>query len=176
MQYFIGIVPPDEYLERVVAFQKRWLSNGLPNVVEPHVTVKAQSGLTLDMAWLEKVKVVCSSFSKFQLALSEPALFGNQVIFLSVQSNELLELHKKLVNVVTPSKELMQRYAELDLFTPHLTLGQTYWGMKESEILEMKSEAGDVLAPFPTFTVSYVRVYKEVKPNKYQLYEDIKLA
>jgi 2'-5' RNA ligase len=176
MQYFIGIVPPDEYLERVVAFQKRWLSNGLPNVVEPHVTVKAQSGLTLDMAWLGKVKVIRSSFSKFQLALSEPALFGNQVIFLSVQSNELLELHKKLVNVVTPSKELMQRYVELDLFTPHLTLGQTYWGMKESEILEMKSEAGDVLAPFPTFTVSYVRVYKEVQPNKYQLYEDIKLA
>ncbi|MDQ0888218.1 2'-5' RNA ligase [Paenibacillus sp. V4I9] len=176
MQYFIGIVPPDEYLERVVAFQKRWLSNGLPNVVEPHVTVKAQSGLTLDMAWLEKVKVVCSSFSKFHLSLSEPALFGNQVIFLSVQSNELLELHKKLVNVVAPSNELMQHYAELDLYTPHLTLGQTYWGMKESEILEMKSEAGYVLAPFPTFTVSYVRVYKEVQPNKYHLYEDIKLA
>lgn len=127
MQYFIGIVPPEEYLEQLVAFQKRWLSNGLPNVVEPHVTVKAQSGLNLDMAWLEKIKVVCSSFSKFQLSLSEPALFGNQVIFLSVQSNELLELHKKLVNVVT-------------------------------------------------FTVSYVRVYKEVQPNKYQMYEDIKLA
>lgn len=53
MQYFIGIVPPDEYLERIVSFQKRWSSNGLPDVVEPHVTVKAQSGLTLDMAWLE---------------------------------------------------------------------------------------------------------------------------
>lgn len=176
MQYFIGIVPPDEYLERVVSFQKSWSSNGLPDVVEPHVTVKAQSGLTLDMAWLEKVKVICSSFSNFQLSLSEPALFGNEVIFLSVQSKELLELHKKLVNAVTPSKEQMQRYSELDLFTPHLTLGQTYWGMNQSEIAEMKSEAGYVLAPFPTFTVSYVRVYKEVQANNYQLYEDIQLA
>lgn len=48
--------------------------------------------------------------------------------------------------------------------------------LERVELLEMKSEAGYVFAPFPTFTVSYVRVYKEVQPNKYQLYEDIKLA
>jgi hypothetical protein len=81
-----------------------------------------------------------------------------------------------LVNEVSPSKELIQRYSELDLYTPHLTLGQTYWGMKESEIAEMKSEAGIALAPFPTFTASYVRVYKEVQPDKYHPVEDIRLA
>jgi hypothetical protein len=54
MQYFVGVVPPEEYLKRVVAFQKRWTTNRLPEVVEPHMTVKAQDGLTEDMNWLNK--------------------------------------------------------------------------------------------------------------------------
>lgn len=176
MQYFIGIVPPCDYLERLAAFQKRWPSNGVSAVAQPHVTVKAQGGLTPDMAWLDRVKEACSSISSFPLSLSEPALFGKEVLFLSVRSNELLELHKKLVSAVSPSTELIQRYFEMDLYSPHLTLGQMHWGMKESEIDEMKAEAGIALAPYPTFTVSYVRVYKEVQPDTYQPFEDIRLA
>ena len=41
--YFIGIAPPAEYLERVEHFQRKWM-NFL--FVEPHVTLKAQGGLT----------------------------------------------------------------------------------------------------------------------------------
>lgn len=176
MQYFIGIVPPDEYKEQVASFRNQWASNRLRDVVEPHITVKAQSGLTEDMRWLENVRITCSSFQSFQLTISEPATFGTAVTFLSVESKEIYDLHKLLVVTVSPSPELIKRYLELDRYHPHLTLGQTYWGMTETEIEEMKLAAKDALALFPTFDVKYVRIYKEVKPNVYVPFEDIHLA
>ncbi|WP_442599798.1 2'-5' RNA ligase family protein [Neobacillus sp. D3-1R] len=176
MQYFIGIVPPNEYKEQISSFRNRWDNNRLKEVVEPHITVKAQGGLTEDMTWLKRVREVCSSVQSFQLSLTEPATFGTAVIFLGVQSKEIYELHKLLVDTVSPLPELVERYFELDNFHPHLTLGQTYWGMKESEIEEMKLTSKNALAPFPTFNVTYIRVYKEIEPNKYVKFEDIQLA
>lgn len=175
MQYFIGIVPPDDYKEKTASFRDRWASNRLRYVVEPHITVKAQSGLTEDMIWLENIKIKCSSFKSFQLTLSEPATFGTAVAFLSVESKEIYDLHKLLVETVSPSAELIERYLELDRYHPHLTLGQTYWGMTETEIKEMKIAARDDLAPFPTFDVNHVRVYREVETNVYVPFEDIPL-
>lgn len=40
----------------------------------------------------------------------------------------------------------------------------------------MKFDTGKALSPYPTFTVTHVRVYKEVEPDKYVPYEDIRLA
>lgn len=176
MQYFIGIVPPDDYKEQIVSFRNRWASNRLTDVVEPHITIKAQGGLTEDLGWLENVREICSSVQGFQISLSEPATFGTAVIFLSVESKEIYDLHKRLVYTVSPSPELIKRFLELDRFHPHLTLGQTHWGMKESEIEEMKLATRNALAPFPTFNVRYIRVYKEIEPNKYVPFEDIQLA
>ena len=175
MQFFIGIVPPDEYKQLIVAFRNRWSSNGLREVVEPHVTVKAQSGLTTDLSWLNKVKETCSLFPSFQLSLAEPSSYGTAVTFLSVESKDIYDLHKRLVEAVSPLPELVLFY-ELDGFHPHLTLGQTLFGMETSEVEEMKEAAKHSLAPFPTFDVTYVRVYKEIEPNKYVPFEDIQLA
>lgn len=176
MQFFIGIVPPDEYKQQIVAFRNRWSSNGLRNLVEPHITVKAQSGLTEDLEWIANVKETISTFPCFQISLLEPATFGKAVVFLSVDSREIFNLHQRLMDAVSPPPELIKRYLELDRFHPHLTLGQTRWGMAESEIEEMKVEARNALAPFPIFTVEYIRVYKEIESNKYVQFEDIRLA
>jgi len=176
MQYFIGVVPPDEYQRRIVAFQKRWSNNRLYEVVEPHITVKAQGGLTLDLDWLDRVKDVCESVPCFRLFLTEPQLFGNEVLYLGTKSQEVVELHRRLVNAVSPVPELIQQYFELELYTPHLTLGQTYWGMTESELEEMRYEARTDLMPFPTFVVTFVRIYREMEPNKYEPFKDIQLS
>lgn len=167
MQYFLGIVPPNEYKEQIIRFQNRWPSNRILDVVEPHVTVKAQGGLNQDMVWMDKIKEVCSSFSPFQLSLSDTASFGNSVVYISVQSDMIFELHRRLVEAVMPSQELIERYFELDSYAPHLTLGQTSWGMNETELEEMKFDSSKALSPYPTFTVTHVRVYKEVEPDKY---------
>jgi len=174
--FFIGIVPPDDVKRRIEAFRNRWESNRLREVVEPHITVKAQSGLTGDLAWLDKVRNVCSSFRSFRVSLGEPATYGTSVAYLSVRSAEICELHRSLMEAVSPPPELLKIYYELDRYHPHLTLGQTHWGMSESEIVEMAAEARRALAPYPSFDVAFVRVYKEIGPDRYAPFEDIRLA
>jgi 2'-5' RNA ligase superfamily len=79
-------------------------------VFEPHITVKAQSGLTADLAWLNKVKETCSSFPCFKLSIAEPSSFGSAVAFLSVESKDIYDLHKRLMEAVSPSPELDLSY------------------------------------------------------------------
>ncbi|KQY94739.1 2'-5' RNA ligase [Paenibacillus sp. Root52] len=176
MQYFIAIVPPDDYKDQITSFRNRWEHHRLNEVAEPHITVKAQGGLTADLTWLDKVKVLCSSVQRFQLTFIEPSAFGKEVVFLGVRSKEIYEFHRLLVGTVAPPSELIKQYFELDEFHPHLTLGQTHWGMQESEVEEMKLTSKHALAPFPTFMVTHVRVYQEVEPNRYAPFEDIPLT
>ena len=144
--------------------------------MEPHITVKAQGGLTGDLHWLECVRQTCSFIQSFQLSLSEPGSFGSAVTFLSVESSSVTGLHRRLVNAISPSQDLLDRYFEMDKYHPHLTLGQTCWGLNETEIDEMKRLAMNQLAPYPTFNVNFVRVYKEIEPNKYVPFVDIQLG
>jgi 2'-5' RNA ligase len=69
MQYFIGIVPPEDYKNKLITFQKQWSNNSLVDVVEPHITLKAQGGLTLDKNWINDVKAVCDRCSSFEVTL-----------------------------------------------------------------------------------------------------------
>jgi 2'-5' RNA ligase len=176
VRYFIGIVPPDDYKKRIERFRNRWASNRTGEVAEPHITVKAQGGLTEDLAWLDRVREVCASFPRFQLSLGEPETYGEAVAYLDVRSDEIHELHRRLLNAVSPPPELIRLHYEGELYDPHLTLGQTHWGMSGPEIMEMKREARTALAPWPVFPVAFVRVYKEIEPDKYVPFEDIPLA
>jgi len=123
MKYIIGITLPDDYKEKIVAFRDRWSSNCLKDVVEPHITVKAQGGLTVDLHWLESVRQTCSLIQSFQLSLSEPGTFGSAVTFLSVEMSNIIDLHRRLVHAISPSQELLARYFEIDKYHPHMTLG-----------------------------------------------------
>ena len=176
MRYFIGIVPPDDDKKRIERFRNRWASNRTGEVAEPHITVKEQGGLTEDLAWLDRVREECASFPRFQLSLGEPETFGEAVVFLRVRSDEIHELHRRLLDAVSPAPELIKRYFEGEYYHPHLTLGQTHWGMSGPEILEMMREARTALPPWPVFSVTFVRVYKEIEPDKYVPFEDIPLA
>ena len=174
MDYFIGIVPPPEYGKQIMAFQRKWLSNRLPDIVEPHITVKSQAGLDEDMIWLDSIRKVCNLFKGFSLTLTKPNSFGEVVVYIGVESPEIYKLHSKLVEAVSPDPEISDRYFELDRFTPHLTLGLTELGMSEVQLREMKDSAERTLHRIPTFKVEFVRVYEFKKSGYYKL-EDIKL-
>lgn len=77
------------------------------------------------------------------------------------------------MDAVSPPPELIDSNIELDNFIPHLTLGQTKWGMNEAEIIEMKLAAREALPSFPSFDVTFVRLF-DIKTNV--PLEDIKLA
>ena len=176
MQYFVGIVPPKDYKERIVEFQKRWQSNRTWEVAEPHITVKAQSGLGDDLRWLESIKRTCASFPRFTVSIDQPETFGEAVAYLSVESSEIHDFHERLVEAVSPPPEVMKQYMEMERFIPHLTLGQTHWGMSSEEISEMRAFASMTLFPFPTFSVDFIRVFQEIEKNTYIPFKDIVLA
>ncbi|GGI13936.1 2'-5' RNA ligase family protein [Gottfriedia solisilvae] len=175
MQYFIGIVPPEDIKKRILKFQQQWGNNDLFNVVEPHITVKAQGGLTSDKDWLTKVKIVSKSFSSFHVSLNEPKYFGESVLYLSVDSENIDELHREIVNVVAPEHNLIKKYMELEDYVPHLTLGQTNFGLTSKELKDIGDNAVRELSPYPTFEVNFIRVYQEVEANKYIKHLDIPL-
>ncbi|WP_369793253.1 2'-5' RNA ligase family protein [Halobacillus sp. BBL2006] len=134
MKYFIGIVPAEDYKIKVIEFQKKWKNHWITDVVEPHITLKAQGGLTADKEWLNKVEEVCHDFKPFQIQLDKPMFFGEEVLYLSANSEELYKLHRDMVREISPSKELVQSYFELDDFVPHMTLGKTSYGLTKQEL------------------------------------------
>nr|WP_174612755.1 2'-5' RNA ligase family protein [Virgibacillus ihumii] len=175
MQYFIGVVPPDEYLSRIKQFRQRWRNNSIDEVVEPHITLKAQGGLTEDTRWFEPVKLVCKNFRPFQLSLNEPRFFAEGILYLSAKSEALYKLHRQLVEEISPPGDDIKKYFELDDFVPHLTLGKTNYGLTRQDLQVMAASAIEELNPFPTFDVNFVRVYQEVD-NQYRKLEDIRLG
>jgi 2'-5' RNA ligase len=175
LQYFIGIVPSDEYKKKIIEFQQKWANHLIAAAVEPHITLKAQGGLTPDKGWISKVKNVCKNFHPFNISVSKPMLFGEDILYLSASSEELDKLHNSIVQVISPSDDLIKKYFELDNFTPHMTLGKTFYGLSKQELKDMAKLAEVELSPYPIFEVNFIRIYQEVELGRYTTYLDIPL-
>ncbi|MGD6831229.1 2'-5' RNA ligase family protein [Sutcliffiella halmapala] len=180
LKYFIGIVPPEECLKQIEQFQKRWVHH---LGVEPHITLKAQGGLTSDKKWIDKVQKVCENFQPFKVSLDKPRYFGDNILYLSVNSNELVNLHYKIVQVISPSNDLIKQYFELDNFVPHLTLGKEQYGgnissgLTKQALKEMEKIAEKELMPYPNFDVNFIRIYEfNVEKKRYEKYLDVSLG
>lgn len=163
VEYFIGIVPPVECRKRIRHFRERWHS-ARHVVTEPHITVKAQGGLTEDLAW---VRHVCSAIDPFAVTLEEPRGFGETVVYLNVYAPGLMTVHKRLVETMSLSVETLQHYFEGDLYVPHLTLGQSAWGMTQGELREMYRQARVELASLGTFTAFGLQIFRGLEPGGY---------
>jgi 2'-5' RNA ligase len=179
VQYFLGIVPPSAFLERLQRFDQQWSTSTLRALVDPHITVKAQGGLTPDLAWLKTVEAVCAGTKPFEVQLGAPDMFGDRVLFLSVASPGTYALHRWLVKAVQPSAADIERYMEAeDIWHAHLTLGIQGFGLTAEELLQMKETAAQELAPFPSFTVEFIRVYRlsEAPCARYEKLIDLPLG
>lgn len=175
MEYALGIIPPTPYRQRIAAFQRRWPGNPTPEVVEPHITVKAPGGLTPDLAWMDPVTAVCRAFPPFTMAVTGPAFFGADVVYLGIAAPSVHGLHRRLLEVIAPGRAGIERYFEGDDYVPHITLGQTGTGMTAAELQDMGYAADEVLQPFPTFDVTGVRIYQGMD-GRYTPFRDVPLA
>lgn len=172
--YFIGIVPPEEEFEKIEGFRGDWL---MKMTSESHVTLKAQPGLTSDERWIDQVKDLCRTVKPFSVSLGPPAYFNEDILYLSVQSEPLVFLHKKLVHLLTPSQALSTQYFELDDFVPHLTLAKQQYGYSKEELTEIEKAAEKTLLPYPTFQATFIRIYRLTQgQQQYERYVDIKLG
>jgi 2'-5' RNA ligase len=171
MQYFIGVIPPKEIQDRIINFQQRFFNK---KVVEPHITIKAQSGLTEDKVWLEKVENYLKQQPSFKIELKGLLQFGDDILFFRVLSDGIEKIHKDLVDIVNPSKELREKYFENQKYKPHLTLAETRWGISKNELVSIKLKAEQELNNLPSFNVDFARVYVKSEPNaQYEKLMDI---
>ncbi len=171
----MGIVPPEEYKEKIISFQRKWNKHLLCELAEPHITVKTQAGLTSDERWLEKAEEYTAQCPAFSVRLCEPEWFGKNVVYLSVKGRFLYDLHNNWVDIIFPDPKLSHRYFEKEHYIPHLTLGQTVHGLTEKELLEMEIKAEHLLHPYPAFVAEYIRVYKQKEDGRYRKYTDLPL-
>ncbi|WP_371932718.1 2'-5' RNA ligase family protein [Bacillus carboniphilus] len=78
------------------------------------------------------------------MSLNKPKYFGDNILYLSVNSNNLPKLHQEIVQEISPSEDLIKQYFELDAFIPHLTLGIEQYGgnistgLSKKELKEME--------------------------------------
>ncbi|AIF45275.1 hypothetical protein [Virgibacillus sp. SK37] len=49
MQYFIGIVPTEEYKMKLIGFRNKWENNSIGEVVEPHMTIARLANLHINL-------------------------------------------------------------------------------------------------------------------------------
>ncbi|QHJ69141.1 2'-5' RNA ligase family protein [Planococcus halotolerans] len=176
MQYFIGVVPPESELEKLKEFRNQWPANRIDDLVEPHITLKAQGGLSADESWLENIKEAAAGFPGFPVQLGEPRFFGEDILYLSMDSPELQELHETLVKAAGATPEQIEQYFELDLFVAHLTLAKTAYGLSREELKEMAAAASKELAPYPAFTIESIRIYRKSDGQQgYVKYMDVPL-
>ncbi|MBU9674480.1 2'-5' RNA ligase family protein [Planococcus sp. CP5-4] len=172
MQYFIGISPPADYTNQVSQFRKQWPDNRIDEIVEPHITLKAQGGLTPDESWLENVRKACEKTNRFRATIGGTAFFGEEILYLQVESQGLKKLHERLVELIEPTDEMIAQYFELDQFIPHLTLAKTSYGLSAQQLKEMAQLASEALDSC-WFEVDSIRVYQENGTGVYRKYIDI---
>ena len=120
---------------------------------------------TADLAWVHQL---CADIEPFSVTLGEPRVFGEMVVYLSVNTPRLVEVHQRLVGARSLSPETLQRYFEGDLYVPHLTLGQSAWGMTKEECQEMHREAGTALASIGTFMADGLQIFRGSAPGQYE--------
>jgi len=161
MKLFIGIVPPEEYKEKILLFQKQWSNNRLPARIEPHITMKAPFDPPKNNLWLEEIRKLCQNTPSFFVELGPPAYFGERVVYLSVKSEGALSLHREVVRIFSATTGYRLSRSEGKSYTPHLTLGNTRHGLTPAEIKEMGERAKKELAPYPSFQVDFIRVYEK---------------
>ncbi|KEO81121.1 2'-5' RNA ligase family protein [Tumebacillus flagellatus] len=162
VQYFLGVVPPPEYQAVLKSFHDHSPVSTRPFL--PHITVKAQPGLTPDLAWLEKINAVCADTEPFNVQLGEPDMFGDRVLFVRVQRSKspgLYAFHDRLLDAVNPDPEVSAAYFEpSDVWHAHLTLAVLGDNLTAEDLLDMKKHAAVELSPFPSFPVEFLRVYR----------------
>ena len=173
MEFFIGIVPSQEISKKIIGFQKKFFYK---EVVEPHITIKTQSGLTEDKLWIEKIQNYLKEQKVFSVKLGDTQWFRDEVLFLSVQSEDVHKIHYDLIEIINPSLELRKKYFEDRKYTPHLTLGEIRYGLSKNELASMKTEAKQELNNLTEFEVFFARIYIKLADSaKYNKFLDIPL-
>jgi 2'-5' RNA ligase len=173
MKFFAGIVPPEDIYHRLLQIQKQFGDNRL----EPHITLRPPVSPLNDDAWMKTISEIAATIKPFTIHLTQTDYFGKRVLFVSVDSEELVKLHHLLIPALKIF-EPKEANKGSESFHPHLTLGRTWCGFTEDDFRNMQQLANTYLsAGNVSFEVKYIRIYhKPEHQGRYQLYKDLPLG
>jgi 2'-5' RNA ligase len=155
MQYFLGIVPPEEIYNPVIKLQRQFGDNR----TEPHITVKGPGGIPEDNKWIDQVKKILYNRNQLRIEIAGAEFFGNDVLYLKVNSNDLISLHIDLIDFFKPGELLLKNFYEGKFYQPHLTVAQASTGYSNKDLLIMKNIIDETFEEKYFFTADFLRVY-----------------
>jgi 2'-5' RNA ligase len=146
-------------------------------LVEPHVTVKAQSGLTDPPTWLKKIWTICVATHPFPVVVSEVDHFGGEAVYLKVDSPGLVELHRSFVQAICPTSDEIVNFHEMDGFVPHLTLSQSMPGQGIADVGSVVESAKDKFKSPTSFICGSVKIYRATSEfGQYRVFKEYGLG
>ncbi|NGQ95392.1 2'-5' RNA ligase family protein [Brevibacillus sp. SYP-B805] len=114
---------------------------------------------------MKKVEMLCGHLSPFEVTIGKPGWFGKEVLYLSGISEEIYHLHYGFVNIISTSEEMIKKYFEKELYTPHLTIGTVYHGNSIKELEMMEKQLGKNFEIDIKFKAKFIRVYESRNNN-----------
>lgn len=151
MKYFIGVPIPKNYKYKIEMLRAEFKFF----TTEPHITLIPPPALPDDDSFVRNVIRVCKEMKSFNIKLENLEQFGNRVLYVGVNSPELINLYDKIYEKLNLEKEKRA-------FTPHLTVVKQRIG-RPIEIKEVKKRAETKLVPYPKFLLKSIIIYEQPK-------------
>lgn len=157
MKYFIGIQIPIKYKTKIEMLRAecRFFTT------EPHITLVPPPALPNDDIFINKVINICNKTKPFQIELNKLGQFGNRVLFVNVNSPNLIDLHESIYKGLNIQKENRE-------FVPHLTIAKQR-PKKHIDINAINERAGKVLSPYLNFKLKSIVIYYQPKERSIYL-------
>lgn len=155
-QYYVAIEPPAAEAQRIA---RAMAALGDPWPI-PHVTVISPRGLSLDLSWLPVVRAVAAQSPPFGVAFGGTGLFGDQTLYLAVESAGLARLRSRLIDELGRGPLASSRYFEDRPYVAHLTLARSR-GVKGLAPYEAQVAA---LGDLEEFVAVSLTVFRRAEP------------
>ncbi|MDD4438398.1 MAG: 2'-5' RNA ligase family protein, partial [Tissierellia bacterium] len=156
MKYFIGVPIPISYKNKIEMLRAEFRFF----TTEPHITLVPPPALPDEDDFIEKVVEVCKTIEPFDIRLDALDRFGNRVLYVSVDSPGLIDLQKKIYEILGLQQERRG-------FTPHLTIVKQR-PKRPVDIAAIRKRAEIKLIPSPEYTLNSITVYHQ--PKEHSIY------
>lgn len=167
VKYGLGLPLPEDcalLIERFRSGKAAWAVR--PMRSDPHVSIKGPAGLSESSDILDTIAEVAAHVPPFPLQLTGPAMFDTEpTLYLGVDSPGWWQLHRMLVDSIAARTGAEMHPWETSGWIPHATVlrAKPELGGQRDEIIEA---AAQVLAPFPCFQVTMVRMYGQANTSR----------
>lgn len=151
MKYFIGASIPKNYKNKIemVRAQFRFLTT------EPHITIVPPPALPDDDTFIKNIVEVCKATKAINIKLNNLGQFGYRVLYIDVQSPDLINLYENIYKTLNLEKEKRG-------YTPHITIVKQR-PKRPIDIETVKKRAEIKLLPAPEYILKTITIYHQPK-------------